>query len=430
MPCLSAQFRILPDMPQLDFKKKKRSFRQFVRLISIVSLIPYFGSSMPLTQEQAPDSTDAKIILYVYHGRAIKDSKWGKIAAFQKVLGDQLRSCGKHEIANSIKSDGVFGQKTKDAIITLTSCPGFESFAVSSSNPLHGAITIELWRKLLPGTPLPSVQERAFALSLSYEDTDYDRAEWNFIEKDGKILPQPNDPKSCLTWVPYGATFGHGGEVSEILKQVHSKNPSLLEKSFGSELPTLLQVMNSHPKNCADLLMNDVFANRQKRDFWKEKFRGLGAIPEVREIYEEYAWKSNKWLKPNLKTLYAGFFANNSDHTKATEIDFAFFTDLSMHMSITTERVTKAATALTEKENRLGRPLSPAERRQVIGKNMVPTGQQKDRMGRNVAFYVDGIGESNLSNEERMAWEARGKRKASNCGLSDSRTFFPSFLKS
>jgi len=53
--------------------------------------------------------------------------------------------------------------------------------------------------------------------------------------------------------------------------------------------------------------------------------------------------------------------------------------------------------------------------------------QKDDRLGRNVVYYVDGIGVNNLSQKEREVWRQRTGRKASNCGLSDDRKYNPDF---
>ena len=50
-----------------------------------------------------------------------------------------------------------------------------------------------------------------------------------------------------------------------------------------------------------------------------------------------------------------------------------------------------------------------------------PSNQRKDRLGRDIAFYIDAIGEDALSEEERAAWRARGARNAAAIGLSDER---------
>ena len=80
----------------------------------------------------------------------------------------------------------------------------------------------------------------------------------------------------------------------------------------------------------------------------------------------------------------------------------------------------------------LARSLTSAERRRVIGQvwaKKVNLRWRKDRMGRNVVFYIDRIRQDKLSEEEIDAWEKRTKRRASDFGISDSRKYYPDFLK-
>jgi hypothetical protein len=84
--------------------------------------------------------------------------------------------------------------------------------------------------------------------------------------------------------------------------------------------------------------------------------------------------------------------------------------------------------AIAVEEHHLGRASTSAERRRVIAHALVPKARAADRLGRDVVYFVDGIGESNLSKEEREAWRSRTGRRASECGLSDERTYYPPFL--
>ena len=162
--------------------------------------------------------------------------------------------------------------------------------------------------------------------------------------------------------------------------------------------------------------------------FWKEKLQALGALESGREAYDWYAFHSDQWLKPNLRRLCQLIPDAPSE---ATEIDYAFFLDLGPHASITQGRVTGARASIEVEKAKIGRPLSPTERRQVIGQyfaEQVMRKWKKDRMGRNVVFYVDGIGKNDLTDEEIDAWQKRSGRRASDYGLSDNRKFYPDFL--
>jgi hypothetical protein len=263
---------------------------------------------------------------------------------------------------------------------------------------------------------LPSVHERAFVLSLTHEGTDYDTVEWNY---------GTSDNKSALTWGPYGATAGWGNEIRGIFKKIEQENPSLLNTVFAEEFTKVSELMEKDQSSGYQVL-KPVWNNPSRRLIWKAKFKELSAEKVARDSYEWYAFQSNEWLKPGFKRLY-GLIPDAQ--TKATEIDYAFFLDLAMHMSITQQRIEIAKEAIARKERKLGHALSPSERRQVISLTMIPSAQRQDRLGRNVVYYVDGVGIEGLSAEEKTAWQNRSNLRASNCGLSDSRSYFPEFLK-
>ena len=350
---------------------------------------------------------DTSHILYHYTGKVIRDSRWGKIALFQEALSKNLIVCGKQPI----EADGKYGAKTQAALMALLSCPNFKDFALMPSDSRYATVHTALWEKLLPQTPLPTVHERAFAISLSHENTDYDQVQWNY---------GTSDDRSVLTWGPYGATVGHGREVQGILRKIHGNDSELLRDVFGNEFPLILNLIDERTDD-GYVLLKEVFTNVQRRNAWIEKFRELGNHRQVRESYDEYA-RSENWLKPPLNRLYSLIPGGTSG---GTEIDYAFFLDNAMHMSIKKERIERCKNAIKRKKTELARDLNPAERRQVISLNLIPSMQQEDRLGRNVVYYVDHIGVHQLSQIERDAWMKRTQRKASNCGLSDERKFNP-----
>jgi hypothetical protein len=157
--------------------------------------------------------------------------------------------------------------------------------------------------------------------------------------------------------------------------------------------------------------------------------QALGAHESGRAAYDWYAFDNNEWLKPNLRRLYQLIPDAPSD---ATEIDYAFFLDLGTHASISQDRISGAMAAIEAEKTKIGRRISPAERRRVIGRyfaDQVMRTWKKDRMGRNVVFYIDGIGQENLTEAEADAWQKRTGRRASDYGLSDMRKFYPNFLR-
>lgn len=350
-------------------------------------------------------------ILYKYEGATLCDSKWGRIPEFQSALSDELVKCGK----KGITADGIYGKGTHKALVELGNCSGYEDLQINSGSAV---ITTLLWQRLMPEASLPSTHERAFALALSHEGTDYDRVEWNYGTA---------DDNSALTWGPYGATVGWGNEVRAILIRIAQTDSSLLSKVFASDYKAISSLIEA-PINQGYRAIKPYFDNYGSRARLKQAFKKLGEKKIARTEYDAYAFDTNKWLSPNLRRLYSLIPDAQSN---ATEIDYAFFLDLGMHVSVKQSRIDKARSALSDEEKRLERELKPSERRRLIGDVFVNSIDQRwasDRLGRNVVFYIDDLGESNLRNKEIRAWKNRTRRRASQFGLSDSHLFYPKFL--
>lgn len=388
----------------------KKAFQVFL-ILSLICLC-FAANQAAIAENEALNNS---VVLYDYKGKFLWDSKWGQITIFQRALNEKLGDCGKAGIG----VDGKFGRNSRDGVIRLLSCPGFENLSVDSNHPLYGTVHAELWKRLLPETPLPSVPESSFALVHTHEGTDYDRVEWNYGTA---------DDLSALTWGPFGATAGWGNEIRGILIRLQEKNPDLLKDLFGDELPTVSRLVTQSPAEGYNIL-KPVYSDGRRRQAFKQKLQNLGAHESGRAAYDWYAFDSNEWLKPNLRKLYLLIPNAKSD---STEIDYAFFLDLGTHASIKQERIAGATSAIEIERTRIGRSLSPAERRRVTGQyfaGQVKRVWKKDRMGRNVVFYIDGIGKEDLTDEEKDAWQQRTGRKASDYGLSDNRKFYPDFLE-
>jgi len=377
-------------------------------LIALFICLCVAANQVAIADDEALNNS---VVLFNYKGKFLWDSKWGKITIYQRALKLKLEACGKAGIG----VDGKLGKNSRDGVIRLLSCPGFKNLSVDADHSLYGTVHTELWKRLLPETPLPSVHERSFALVHTHEGTDYDRVEWNY---------DTADDQSALTWGPFGATVGWGNEIRAIMIRVQETKPDLLEDLFGDEFQTVSRLMEKNPGEGYNLL-KPVYSDERRRQKFKQKLQALGALEPGRAAYEWYAFQSDEWLKPNLRRLYQLI---SGAPTEATEIDYVFFLDLGAHASISRGRITGAQAAIEAEKPRIGRPLSPAERRRVIGQyfaGQVKKTWKKDRMGRNVVFYIDEIGKENLTDEETDAWQRHTGRRASDYGLSDIRKFYP-----
>ncbi|MCI0512368.1 hypothetical protein L0128_04070 [candidate division KSB1 bacterium] len=354
-------------------------------------------------------------ILYDYQKMRLKDSRWGKVALFQRGMSQKLQEFG----LDSITADGAFGQKSKSALKQLLAKPGWNDLNYLPEQPLFGTIHTALWTRMLPTIPPPTVAERAFALVLAHEGTDYDRVEWNY---------GTSDDKSALTWGPFGATIGWGNEVRFILQRIQQQHPDTLKTIFGAEYPAVSRLLAEDAAN-GYRIMQEIYNQAERRQAFKVRLQALGATALAQQAYDWAALKSDFWLKPNFRKLYT--LIPHAD-SLATEIDYAFFLDLSAHASISGKRVQRAQVVLDSLTTAWQRPLSPAERRRAIANvfaQFVHPNWRADRMGRNVVFYIDGIPEADLTTAEKTSWQARTQRRASQFGLFDQRRYYPDFLK-
>ena len=340
-----------------------------------------------------------------YRGKALSGSRWGLVGDLQHSMNAALEACGK----SPLQLDGIFGKNSREGLRRLASCPDFADLSMAEGEEHDGHVTVGIWTRLNENSPTPVAIGRAFVLWLTHEGTDYDVAEFN-ISSNG--TPQPNDPKSFLTWGPYGATVGHGAEVQRILSS--PELASVLASCFGTEL-TALQTLLPLRKEAARPLMTEIASTPARRSAWKAAFKCLGSEKLVRDAYERLAWGQD-WFMPNVRALAKIVTDSGS---QVSETDFAMFVDIGMHMTVTNQRIQAVKTALAAPN--LPNPLSSAARRQAIGQALVATlsNQIEDRRGRNVVYYVDGIGEANLSAAERQAWQTRSGLKASDLGLAD-----------
>ena len=330
-------------------------------------------------------------VLFRVSDRALRGSRFGPLAAFQERLSDALVDCGLPELA----VDGMFGAASADALAELGSCPGYEWLATAEP----GTIDVATWELVAPDVAPPDALERALVLTLTFEGTDFDRAEWN--------LATPGDESSGLTWGPFGATAGWGGEVQQVLARVDAVRPDLVDRAFGREDRVARRLVHVSGASAAQFL-RPVFADPARRQAWASAFATLGADRAVRAAYVDVAL-SDEWLGGSLVRLWTLL----PDPAAATEVDFAFFLDLAVHVSVTDARIAAAREAAATAS-------TPAERRRAIGRVFVADLGRwaSNREGRDGAYVIDAAA---LNDNERASFDRFGRVRASDVGLSDER---------
>jgi hypothetical protein len=357
-------------------------------------------------------------VLYSLRKTALFDGKFGKLAEAQAAIGAALVRCGK----TSIIVDGKFGNGTAQALKTLVACPEIQPHIPLDSPARQGAITQSLWKVLLPNSAVPSVEERSQTLVLTYEATDYDRLEWNFCQNKPLWSPQnpsmpcfTNDPKSYITWGPRGATAGHGREVQWVLWRVDQRDASIVDTAFGADASTLRKLISLNDSS-ATLLLCSIYADEQRRNSWTRAFQKFGQSAFVRSMYDlHYLSRVSDGSK--MQTFYRLY---DKLGIRPTEVDYAFFLDRSTHSS-PPSNVDSAASKIQGwlEEKHVAR--TPSNVRRAIAARFPTLSQTKDRLGRDVAFFIDAVSDAGLTQGERQAWKNRGQLSAANAGLSDER---------
>jgi hypothetical protein len=357
-------------------------------------------------------------ILYRFNQGTLFDGGFGPIAKVQAKVSAALSRCGKPGLPSP---DGKFGPGLRTALVTLATCPEFSAAVAADNDARAGALTQTFWTALM-GEPAPSVDDRARTLMLTYEATDYTRMEWNYCQSRplynppaGNTVCYSNDPRSYLTWGPNGATGGGGRDVQLILQAVDAASPALVDQSFGSEanaVRRMFKMPNGDPSRSLETYLCGIWIDGSRRAAWKSGFQAIGKEPSVRTTFDKF-YKS--------ASLDGGKIAGFIDAYAAygltpTEIDYAFFKDRAAHMSLTPRPIRQAIETVPPAERTSAR----WKVRRAIALNVRPGAQVEDRLGRDVAFYLDGAGNA-LSREESSAWQARGRLRASDAGLSDSR---------
>ena len=359
-------------------------------------------------------------ILYRFGQGVLFDGRFGPIAKAQAQANAALIACGK---PGTIAVDGKFGQGTHTALVALAQCPAFAPKLAADADARAGALTQVYWDALV-SEAAPSVDDRSRTLMLTYEATDYTQMEWNYCQS--KPLYDPpagrrtcfsNDPRSYLTWGPNGATAGGGREVQLILQAVDAATPALIDEHFGSEANAVRRMFRMPDRDTGRSLetyLCGIWADTARRARWTAGFDTLGRLSSVRVTFDQF-YRSTSLDGGKIATFYRAYAAND---LVPTEVDYAFFKDRAAHTSPVFAPIRQAIADLLATQTGAAR----WKVRQAIALHVRPASQRADRLGRDVAFYVDGVAGA-LGQEERAAWQARGKLRASDAGLDDTRSF-------
>ncbi len=374
----------------------------------------------------------------------ILGGRYSPFAAFQTNLQRVLDQCGKGEPPiTSAGEDGAgrLGSGTRYGIQRALECPALRD--VPADSPARdGVLTEAVWHAVMGEAPTPTVQDRAHAMVLSFEATDFgDPPEWNLCQ-DGERRRQGNgkaaasdlvcynesDPCSFVTWGPRGATAGAGREIQLILWMVSKRDPALLQKAFGAEYPNLrrfFQLKGGGKSKCdGDIPLKRfvcaVWMDQSRRKLWEQALIALGHSALVRKTYDElYTLSEFDGIK--LQDYYAVW---RELGLKPSEIDYAFFLDRVTHLGGPPEEDNAIARLGKCVHEERPKALTPnAAARRCLARQQPHETQPELRLARDVAYYLDSYPEGALSEREISTWAGYVPISATyNFGLSDGQT--------
>jgi hypothetical protein len=372
---------------------------------------------------------DLSQVLYRFENRALSLGKFGSVAVFQRNLFAQAASCSGKQASSYGAVDGIVGTKTRQAIIDLQPClnPSVRA-AVGAEN--YGAITVGLWRLLMPSDmPPPDVIERANHLTFALEGTDYDVIQFNFCQSEnprsqktfleGDPYCHTNDPRAYMTWGPRGATAGAGAEVQQIIFAAERANPGLLQSVFGRFTEDMHRLALGNNDAAFDLLCA-IWVNDAERSDFTRRFGAYGARPEVQAAYHRVYDAANA-DGGKIARFFKLYEAIKPEIGRdPTEIDLAFFIDRATHGSVPPGDIGPMVDRMHKFVTRTRNVPTPGEVRKQLAAWLPSHHKYNDRLARDAIFLVDDP-EVVVSDSHRRMWQQRSGLKASDFGLSDAR---------
>lgn len=356
----------------------------------------------------------------------ILGGRYSVFAKFQENLQRVLDGCGKAQpavVPPGKGPSGRLGATTRQGIQRALGCEAL--LAVPEDSPARdGLITESVWRGIMGSEPFPTAEDRANALVLSFEATDFgDEPEWNLCQdgqrgRRGQARPKggdlvcynESDPCSFVTWGPRGATAGAGREIQYILWMAWKQDPALLQKAFGTEyahLHRFFHLKGGGKKTCdGEIPLKQfvcaVWTDPARRKIWDSALAELGHSLLVRGAYSRlYALNEFDGAKMrDYFKLWRELGLNPS------EIDYAFFLDRATHLGGPPDdhgHAVQSLGACLHEERTKAVSVNGAARR-CLARQQPHETQPEYRLARDVAYYLDAYPEGTLTEKEIRAW--------------------------
>lgn len=357
------------------------------------------------------------------------------VATFVERLEQHAPSCS---ASNALPRDppGIFGAATMQRIAAAVTCLD----GATASPRTYPALTAELWQKLAPDLPLPTLKDRVDALTLSFEATDFaDPPIWNFCQDTksstdraaaviaGATCFNHTDPCSMLTWGPRGATAGQGAELQWVLWNIHRSAPGMIAQAFGNEAAAVRRFVRLVPPNPVacdgtsplEHFMCAAWIDPERRKAWEQGLVKLSRSAIVQRIYSDI-YSAHEFDGYKLES-YMSLWRRLS--IPPSEIDYAFFIDRATHVgappepALQTEQAIQACMADTKDAK-----TRHAAARRCLALHHPHATQPIDRLGRDVSYYRMQFADGALTANELTTWDRHIPIDAGAAfGLSDDR---------
>jgi len=372
----------------------------------------------------------------------ILSGRYSVFSKFQANLQRVLTECGKGEpavVAEGNDPDGRIKATMQQAVLRALDCDALR--AVPADSPARkGQITESVWRAVMGDAPIPSVDDRANALVLSFEATDFgDGPEWNLCQdgqrdRNGQSNGKPadslcynaSDPCSFVTWGPRGATAGSGRELQWILWIIWKRDPALMRRAFGSEFANVQRFFhlegNSKGKCDGPIPVKQfvcaIWLDPARRTIWENALVELGHSEIARNAYSEL-YALDEFDGSKMRDYFSLW---REVGLTPSEIDYAFFLDRATHLGGPPENEDSAAEHLSACMQHEPRSVGKhAAARRCLSRLQPHATQAVYRLGRDVAYFIDAYPEGALSKNEIRAWAEYVPLSATyNFGLSDA----------
>lgn len=399
------------------------------KLMRVVVIAAMLACAAPAAISQPMDPGETVISLPRYPAAGatrtwlLADSEWGYVARFEKALADKLDHCASAppEAAAILRSGASrFSQATLPALASANAC----GIAIDGDG---SSISLKTWMAVTASTTPPAVFDRAktIAFRRSQLTPDYSHTLWDY---DRTVYRE-----SVFTWGPLHATLGEGCTLVKFLGYLNQRPEfqDAMDFSFGTEMETIARLRGTACNfNAIAAAISPTYSDPDRKKAFADGFAVLASDSRIRAAYDEQLLGPNGPRPAQFKNYYDLY---RKVGKTPTEVDFAFILEHALLTPIgaSTARLQELGQAAASQSFRTNADFRRwvnsqyLERSGAQGRWVSDAGARSMMNGRMTAYFIDTVGESALTEQERRDWVMHSRTRASDVGLSDKRTFEP-----